>query len=63
MKENENLIFLSIRILSIMKSIDTLFLSYNFQCQILKKINIYLQIKNNININTSKITKHVKIFR
>lgn len=63
MKENENLIFLSIRILSIMKSIDTLFLSYNFQCQILKKINIYLQIKNNININTSKITKRVKIFR
>lgn len=37
MKENENLIFLSIQILSIMKSIDTLFLSYNFQCQILKK--------------------------
>lgn len=63
MKENENLIFLSIQILSIMKSIDTLFLSYNFQCQILKKINIYLQIKNNININTSKITKRVKIFR
>lgn len=63
MKENENLIFLSIKILSIMKSIDILFLSYNFQCQILKKINIYLQIKNNININTSKITKRVKIFR